>query len=256
MLKDPTFTARLRWFAGELLVVIVGVLIAVALNGRFEASKSHERETGDLQRLSGELRETEVNLEAKLKMMRDARRGATALLRGFSAPGTVTRDSLVWWARSASGTGGTPGLTLGIARSMSAGRDYITDDSLRSQVWRLVELAEAFRPIYQTNFDSFKNYATSLRSKISTTEVVHEWWVRDSVRYINSYGPNLPFLPGTVVPFAVVPASFFRDHAAFTAVDGLFDTSEDAVFLLTKLMQQVRAVRESVDQNLKARHEG
>lgn len=253
MIKDPTFGSRLRWFAGELLVVIVGVLIAVALNGRFEARKSHERETGDLRRLSAELHETELNLRRKVGMMGAARAGATALLRGFSAPDAVPGDSLIRLARVASGTGGTPGLNLGIARAMSSGRDYITDDSLRTQVLRLVERAEAFRPIYQTNFDSFKSYSEALRSKISSTEGVHEWWARDSAKYIEAYGPDLPFLAHTPIPFAVVPASFFRDRDAFNAADGLFDTAEDAVFLLTMMMNQVHAVKESVDRKLEAR---
>lgn len=257
MMKDPnaraTSVSRLRWFAGELLVVIVGVLIAVALNGRFEARKSHDRETGDLKRLSAELRETEGNIQLKLRHMRAARQGATALLRGFNTPGAVVSDSLIWWARTASATGGIPGLSLGIARSMSAGPDHITDDDLRSQVLRLVERAEAFRAIYQTNFESFRFYATALRSKVSTTEGLHEWWERDSAQYIRSYGPDLPFLADAPVPFAVVPASFFRDREAFTAADGLFDTAEDAVFLLTQLMTQVRAVRASVDRKLEAR---
>ena len=79
---------------------------------------------------------------------------------------------------------------------------------------------------------------------------MHEWWVRDSAQYIKAYGPDVPFLADTPVPFAVSPVSFFRDRDAFTAVDGLFDTSEDAVFLLSVLQGRVRAVRESVDKTL------
>ena len=88
---------KLRWFAAEIVVVVAGVLIALALNAWWGARQDRATEQSYLRQLAADLVETErviADTEARLATPEWA---TGELLRAFKSPERPPRDSLVRW---------------------------------------------------------------------------------------------------------------------------------------------------------------
>lgn len=77
---------KLRWFAAEFLVVVTGVLVALALNAWFQGRQNEQSEAAYLTLLSRDLGETAKGLEADTDFQAKQLRDGVAAYRALSAP--------------------------------------------------------------------------------------------------------------------------------------------------------------------------
>ena len=82
-----------RWFAAEFLVVVTGVLVALALNAWWEARQDQLRERAYLSQLRADLNDNRERLEESIRLEELTRNGAIAALNALNRPGPVPPDS-------------------------------------------------------------------------------------------------------------------------------------------------------------------
>lgn len=87
---------RTKWFAAEFLVVLTGVLVALALNAAWDARQDRLREAEYLTQLRADLLVNRARIEEAIRLEETTRAGASAVLRslGHSA---VLADSAKHW---------------------------------------------------------------------------------------------------------------------------------------------------------------
>ncbi len=89
--RYEVWRARFRWFAAEFLVVVTGVLVALAINAWWEARREHKLERSYLQRLVTDLLADSVELDQHLRDER--RRGQQARMLISSVSGQKPEDA-------------------------------------------------------------------------------------------------------------------------------------------------------------------
>jgi len=89
---------RVRWLAAELTTIVVGILVALAIQSRVDARDDRAREQEYLRQLRADLRETErlVLRDDSIHRVRD--RSGVMLLHAFFTPERPPRDSVLVWA--------------------------------------------------------------------------------------------------------------------------------------------------------------
>ena len=126
---------KLRWFAAEIVVVVAGVLIALALNAWWGAQQDAERERDYLAGVLAELRATEAELTGEIETSRGLFRDAQRVHHAFFLASPPPIDSLqAWWRFSHS----DPEPTFGTLRALIGTGDLtlVRDDSVRAAlVW-------------------------------------------------------------------------------------------------------------------------
>ncbi|MEM8601072.1 MAG: hypothetical protein AAGF99_14225 [Bacteroidota bacterium] len=127
---------KLRWFAAEYFIVVLGVLTAVGINAWWQGRQNATREQVYLLQLVEDLRETE-----RIMTERDARMDALTggaverLIVSFGLPERPPRDSVEAWLANV-GYFATPRPVLGTVEALMASGDFgaIQDDALVSAI--------------------------------------------------------------------------------------------------------------------------
>lgn len=92
--SDNRWLSRLRWFGAEFLVVLTGVLVALAINSWWETRREHALEQSYLRRLEADLLADSVEFDRHISIERS--RGAQARLLIAALNGkTTSADSLI-----------------------------------------------------------------------------------------------------------------------------------------------------------------
>ena len=71
---------KLRWFGAEILVVVTGVLIALAINAWWQGRQNSQREHAYLSEIRRDLIATETSLQNSIENIGDTREATTALI--------------------------------------------------------------------------------------------------------------------------------------------------------------------------------
>lgn len=95
MERIEKWRARTRWFAAEFLVVVTGVLVALAINAWWEARREHGLERGYLLRLEADLVADSLELEANLAFERKRAEQARLLIRSLSGTRPDDTDAFI-----------------------------------------------------------------------------------------------------------------------------------------------------------------
>ena len=86
-----------RWFAAEFLVVVTGVLVALALNAWWEKRQDIGRENTYLTQLRSDLRINEQRLQEAIRLEQLTRGGASDVLTALGAGAAIPLDSAQTW---------------------------------------------------------------------------------------------------------------------------------------------------------------
>jgi hypothetical protein len=135
-----------RWFAAEYLIVVLGVLTAVALNAWWQGRQDAAREQVYLQQLAEDLRETErIMADRDSVMAARTQPNLSRLTLAFGQTPRPPRDSVVAWF-SGINYAATPRPVLGTAEALVASGDFgaIADDSLRAAILRYLDLTREY----------------------------------------------------------------------------------------------------------------
>ena len=126
---------KVRWFAAEYLIVVLGVLTAVALNAWWEGRQDTATEAAYLHQIAADLDTTVALMENLDDELASSERAADRLFESFRAPEPLPADSILVWVSVASALSeAQPG--LGTAEALVATGDLalIRDESLRTAI--------------------------------------------------------------------------------------------------------------------------
>ena len=197
--------ASVRWFAGEFLVVVAGVLAALAMQSWYQASRDAKAANVYLAQLQSDLEASEQML--RTAVMEDSLRAAANgwLLDALHAREIPSADSSKSWLRFRLGFYSDPRPVLGTVNTLIETGDIrlIRNAQLRSQivayaslmatdaeelsrhVTRLISASDAERLQWEKHgFDPFKFTGTTSRTEVAGTlsdegaRVVHETYAR------------------------------------------------------------------------------
>ncbi len=247
--ESPTRTHRrahgIRWFLGELLVVVTGVLIAIGLNSWWQGRQDQITAHANIRRLASELALEEQSLGAQERAMLGVQAAAASLLREFQNPNGVQRDTILRQAFLASNLGVTPALVLSTSRMVASGQADVRNDALRDSIRSLIDYADRTREGYRTEYTVYEHYGDLLRDRISATERLEREWRNDSVsQTMQQYHGVLPFTPHAPLRFTTDARSFLNDRMNFDIADGLYDTGSDLSIYLTLVHSRVKSARQ------------
>jgi hypothetical protein len=170
-----------RWFGAEFLVVLSGVLVALALNAAYSQRVDARREAAYLEQLTADLLESETVLEQALADNAAEREKLMQLLTLFVRPEPPTNDEFDE-LKILSIAAAQPTLSTAQAVVRTGDLQLIDDDSLRNAIIQYVGAGEAYYEVQDA--------------------VAREWLtssIRDYYAIVRpGAGPNHPFkvLPG------------------------------------------------------------
>ena len=129
-----------RWFAAEFLVVVTGVLVALALNAWLGGRQHAAREQAYLREIARDLARTDSTLARSITGLSRTRHSTAALIRAASTPAPPPADSLVWWLFTAQYIA-LPTYSKGAAEALLRGSELtlIRADSTRLAVFRMLD---------------------------------------------------------------------------------------------------------------------
>lgn len=226
-LRGATWRRRLRWFAAEFLVVVSGVLVALALNAWWAGHEERAREEAYLRQLLVDTRENERRIADAIAMdsvSTDATSRAMAALHG-AAP-LPAADTLVRWLGGAASAADFRPLTGTYDALLRTGDlRLIRSDSLRSQL---------------------AAYATSLEA-----ETTRRLQLRAAfLDAIHPFARAFPFVRGMFVgaaPEGVDPRALRADPEATSVLFTIQATHVNRLSGLRNLREETRALRRALE---------
>lgn len=138
------WTDGLRWFAAEFLVVVSGVLVALALNAYYQGRVDAGREAGYLQQMATDLAESEARLQEAVAANQDQLGKLTELLKLFDSKSEVPSIEAFNDLKILSFTSEDPVLSTAQAIVETGDLHLITDDLLRSEIIHYVGAGNAY----------------------------------------------------------------------------------------------------------------
>lgn len=225
---------------GEISLIVVGVLIALAANAWWTDRGDAARARAYRLQLIADLRASEASLGRSIRRLRDAERSATAALDAFRAPAPPDSVGLWIWGTIRRAP---PDLVLGTARSLVASGDahLLFDEPLRSAVIRLVDRLDRLESS-QREFDrSHIDYAHTLMLRVDHAELRPDPAAPDSVAGLGS-SAGTPAV--RTPPFPVDHRALLRDQTVYgtlyvlRVVHGALRAQQE------RMLEEVRTVRE------------
>jgi hypothetical protein len=214
----------LRWFTGEFLVVVSGVLVVLALNASYQARVEAERETGYLEQLAADLEESETALQQAVsagEAQRDRVMALLALLHAEEVPGQERFDELTTLSIAPA----QPTLSTAQAIVETGDLHLIRDDALRAAIVQYVGAGESYREV----------------------EDAIAWeWLTPSIR--DFYEIVRPGLRGH--PFAVSPAEALEQPALYDIAFDLQLGYSNHIRMQSRMLAGVQRIRDEVDRVL------
>jgi hypothetical protein len=136
--------AALRWFAAEFLVVVSGVLVALALQASYQSHQDAAAERVYLTQLDADLLRTEQTFQQALNQDRERETANTNLLAALYRPDALEATSARVWFHVSMGWYSDPRPILGIVDTLIATGDIklIRDPQMRSQIMAYASLVD------------------------------------------------------------------------------------------------------------------
>jgi hypothetical protein len=114
----------LRWFAAEIVIVVAGVLIALAINAWWQGRQDAARERTYLLQLAEDLRQTEAIMDERDQLMNSLTGGAVErLIRSFGEADRPPPDSVAAWLSNVAYLA-TPRPVLGTTEALMNAGDF------------------------------------------------------------------------------------------------------------------------------------
>ncbi len=177
--------AKLRWFAAEYLIVVFGVLTAVAINAWWQGRSDHKKEQSYLRQLAADLRQTERDAHWIDSVARKYDRYGARLLESCYLIEPPPEDTLARWL-SMSYLSGILRPVISTAEALVASGDLglISDDSLRSSITAYLETMRNSVRAQESSNERFSDEAgalfdlfdpVSLGARVFSPEEIATW---------------------------------------------------------------------------------
>lgn len=178
------YTARwrtgARWFAAEFLVVVTGVLVALALNAGWEKRQDIARERAYVTQLAVDLRINQQRLQEAIRLEETTRDGAAAVMAAISAGAPIRADSAnAWMIERRASFYSDPRLLLGTVSALMQTGDIklLRNPVVRQQVIEYESQIEAD----QAEFGRWVDQLASYLQEFYATGVGSDRWGQTDV---------------------------------------------------------------------------
>lgn len=169
----PAWRGGLRWFAAEFLVVVTGILVALALQAWYEGRRDARRESSYLAQLDADLADTERLVAAADADNRPGDLAGARLLRAYYTPVPPARDSVLRWFLQASSYELARPVTATVEALVTTGDlGLIHDDSLRTAVAAYLDASRRLVASQQTFEYEFLRASDDMDRKIDYVEAL------------------------------------------------------------------------------------
>ena len=170
---SPAWRGGVRWFAAEFLVVVTGILVALALQAWYEGRRDAARERAYLIQLEADLRDTERLVAAADAENRPAAVAGARLLRAYYTPTPPPRDSLLLWFVQANRYELARPVTATVEALVTTGDlNLIRSDSLRTAIAGYLDGSRQLVASQQTFEQEFLRASDALDYKVDYAEAL------------------------------------------------------------------------------------
>lgn len=243
---------KARWFAAEYLIVVLGVLTAVALNAWWQGRQDAAREQEYLVQLVEDLRQTEDTYETMEPLWSRRDSSVGALVRSFRSEALPLADSVLTWTGEVVSIQ-RPFIVTGTADALVETGDInlIRDDSLRSSITQYIDRMDIERSHLEHIDEEARPFIFTLTERV---DFIEGWFggippaIRDSLAQNTAWLP-LPEGPQRTVRSLNVEA-LFRDQAAYTAVSNLWRLRFYMGLNRENVVRETVALREQIEAEL------
>jgi hypothetical protein len=244
-LSTVDWRPKVRWFAAEYMIVVLGVLTAVALNAWWGARQDAGREEAYLRQLVADLQESERRFAEADRRVAFADEGRTRLLHAFWMPDASPKDSVLYWA-DVSAYYEDPRSLLGTVTALLSTGDLnlIRDDSIRSAITGFAEAEERYAELNRGKVQIIAanslriwerldvlegNLALRSRAQMDSIARARDVWYYPPDAERSAFSNDVP--------------AFLRDREAYGIVMSLFDAGSDMKRSRRRRAEEVRALR-------------
>lgn len=248
---DPRWDWRRagRWFGAEFLVVVTGVLVALAVGAWWQGRQEAAAERVYLGQLAADLRETERAADAADAYLRPVDRAGSRLWLAFYEPAPPPRDSLLALAERAMWTA-TVRPVVGTAEALVATGDLalIRDDSLRTAVTGYLERTRG-RLYDHEHFDRvWADAERRMRRHIDPTESALSGYDPAVLEgFLAQMGVPDADLARLEAPFPFDPARFLADRDALRDAFEMANAKRNLLTVRQAMREDARALRARVE---------
>jgi hypothetical protein len=239
-----------RWFGAEFLVVVTGVLVALAVGAWWQGRQDAATEAAYLRQLAADLRETERAAARADAFLRPVDRAGSLLWLAFYETDPPPRDSLLALAERAMWTSTVRPVT-GTAEALVATGDLalVRDDSLRTAVTAYLERTRG-RLYDHEQFDrAWAAAERRMRRRVDPTESALTLYAPETLGgFLDQMGVPEADLAALEAPFPFDAAAFLGSEAA---LQDAFEMANAKRNLLT-VRQAMRADAHTLRQRVEA----
>jgi len=241
---DPGWVSRLRWFLAEFLVVVSGIMVALALSGWVQERRDQQREIAYLQQLSADLLSSEQQLSEAVEHMRERARASARVLHRFWREDPAVDEAFLKDLWLPQGTRRfRPVMGTAEALSSTGNLSLIGSDTLRAELLTYVESMK--RNLDDINRFDETYFRPGMLMLIHGTDLSAHMKVPandDSLRTRpNQYER---------VPFPSILADMLRDRNVYTGFQLLLTAHRNQAHRYEEMLEQTRALRTKVEAEL------
>ena len=246
------WVAGARWFAAEFLVVVTGVLVALAVQAWYQGVSDRGDEQDYLRQLASDLRATETSMARADSLSRRGEHSGTMLVRAFNDP-ALSSDSVVNWLASMGGvTFRLP--VMGTIEALIASGDLrlIRDDSLRAAIAAYLDETRSLTDLYEKAMERWYQGRGRLREFAEPFDAA---LMAGNLRRPADVRSNPLFDPhpdgSERVAFGLDPQAFLRSRGAY-AVLAEMNTAKSLLWTVRRdFAQNATELRALVDRHLR-----
>lgn len=236
-----SWKSSLRWFAAEFVVVVAGILVALAVSSWAQQRQENQREQAYLRQLSADLRASERDMAEATGFLTERAEAATRILHRFWRNDLSVDEKL-------SDDFGMPRSTrryrpvLGTVEALISSGDLnlIRSDPLRAQIIAYLESMK-------TNLENINRYdETYYRPAVNSL-----YAGPDMYQFVKFKNPGMVLRPrpenAERVPFPATLAGMLRDRRIYDGYNALLVTHRNQASCYEDMLAQSRALRIAVE---------
>jgi len=241
-----------RWFGAEFLVVVTGVLVALAVGAWWQSREDQAKEAAYLTQLAADLRETERAAAEADAFLLPVDRAGSLLWLSFYRSDPPPRDSLLALAERAMWMSSVRPVT-GTAEALVATGDLalVRDDSLRTAVTAYLERTRG-RLYDHEQFDrSWVAAERRMRRHVDPTESALRLYAPETLDgFLHEMGVPEADLADLEPPFPFDPVAFLRDEGALQDAFEMANAKRNLLTVRRAMAADARALRQRVEAEL------